>query len=206
MRAPRRPRSICCRSIPGARRAGPQAAADDHREVRRRPGGHRQPGGGDGRGARHARGCDRAVPDPAGLHRAHRARARGDAPGLAALRPARCPSAPPPICRCSARTLEPLHLAGAGLLGGHRCRRHRLLCELSALPRARAQRVVARPRGLAARAGAPIPEWCSRSWRSRCSTGGRRGSMMCCSISCEPSAEGGASFAFRAAHLARAVR
>ena len=40
---------------------------DDHREVRRRPGRHRQPRRGARRGARHARGRHRAVPDPAGI-------------------------------------------------------------------------------------------------------------------------------------------
>ncbi len=55
----------------GLRYARPQAPDDDHRELRRRSGGHREPRGGDRRGARHARGRDRAVPDPAGLPGAH---------------------------------------------------------------------------------------------------------------------------------------
>ena len=42
--------------------------------------------------------------------------------------------------------MSALHLAGAGVLGGHRWRRHRLLRQLPALPRARAHRVAARPR------------------------------------------------------------
>ena len=101
----------------GLRYAGPQAAADDHGEVRRRPGRHREPGGGHRRGARHARGCDRAVPDPAGFPRAHCARPCGHAAGVAALRAARSPSAPPPICRCSARALERVSRGRRGSTG-----------------------------------------------------------------------------------------
>jgi Holliday junction DNA helicase RuvB len=49
------------------------------REVRRRPRGRRQPRRGPLGGARHHRGRARALPDPAGLHDAHAARAHGHA-------------------------------------------------------------------------------------------------------------------------------
>jgi Holliday junction DNA helicase RuvB len=57
------------------RRERPQHAADHDRELRRRPGRRRVAGSRAERGARHARGRDRALPDPAGLRRAQRARA-----------------------------------------------------------------------------------------------------------------------------------
>src|SRR6202008_1043511 len=70
----------------GLRCARSQTAVDHHREVRWRSGRHREPGGGRGRGARHAGGRHRTLPDPAGVPVAHGARPHGDARGLPALR------------------------------------------------------------------------------------------------------------------------
>src|SRR5262249_6334719 len=53
------------------------------REVLRRPGGRGEPRRGHRRGARHDRGRDRALPDPAGLPAAHAARPRGHRARLA---------------------------------------------------------------------------------------------------------------------------
>ncbi len=64
----------------------------DHREIRRRPGGRRQFGRGDERGARHHRGCRRAVSHSAGIFDAHRARACRDARRLRAFWPDALPS------------------------------------------------------------------------------------------------------------------
>ena len=99
------------------------SCCDDHREVRRRPGRHRQPRGRDRRGARHARGCDRAVSDPAGLsRRARRAAAwrRALAYQHFGLKPPERAAATLPLFE-DAR--ERVSLAGARLLGGHRRRR-----------------------------------------------------------------------------------
>ena len=52
------------------------------------PGGGRQPGGGDLRGARHHRRCAGALPDPAGLYGAHAPGPDGHPQCLPALRPA----------------------------------------------------------------------------------------------------------------------
>src|SRR5690606_35474441 len=70
------------------RRSRPAPAQPDHRELRRWPGGRGVARGGAERGARHSRGRDRALPDPAGFPGAHGARTHGDAEGLAASRPA----------------------------------------------------------------------------------------------------------------------
>src|SRR6185503_9647964 len=56
-----------------------------YREVWRRPGRRRQPGGGDERGAGRHRGDLRAVSDSDRLHRSHPARSRRDAPRLRVL-------------------------------------------------------------------------------------------------------------------------
>jgi Holliday junction DNA helicase RuvB len=64
------------------RRSRSAAAEDDYRQVWRRPGRRRQPGGGDERGAGRHRGNLRAVSDPDRLPRPHAARARRDAPRL----------------------------------------------------------------------------------------------------------------------------
>ena len=58
------------------RRDRSPAAADDHREVRRRPGRRRQPRCGDQRGARRDRGHLRTVPHPARVPGSHAARPR----------------------------------------------------------------------------------------------------------------------------------
>ena len=71
------------------RRHGPQAAAGGDGEVLRRPGRAGQPGRGDRRGARHHRGRDRALPDPAGTPAAHAARTHRHRLRLYPLRPAR---------------------------------------------------------------------------------------------------------------------
>ena len=70
------------------RRSRSAAAADDHRQIRRRPGRPDQPGRGDQRRARRHRGHSRAVSDSTGISRAHAARPRGDAACLRVLRPA----------------------------------------------------------------------------------------------------------------------
>lgn len=69
-------------------RDGPQAALRHPGEVFRRPGGPGQRRRGDRRIHRHHRGCDRTLPDPAGLSAAHPARTDGHLPGVSALRPA----------------------------------------------------------------------------------------------------------------------
>ena len=56
------------------------------REVLRRTGRHRQPRGGHRRGARHPRGCRRALPDPARPAAAHAARPRRVGGSLSPLR------------------------------------------------------------------------------------------------------------------------
>ena len=66
----------------GPRRDGPQAARGGDPPLRRRTGRARQRRRGDRRGARHDRGRDRALPDPAGLPAAHAARPHRDAGGL----------------------------------------------------------------------------------------------------------------------------
>ena len=76
----------CSRSTSSGSTTWTAAPADDHREVRRRPGRHRNARRRRRRGARHARGRVRAVPDPAGLPAAHAARARGGPRGLSPLR------------------------------------------------------------------------------------------------------------------------
>jgi hypothetical protein len=64
----RQPRAGHARRGPGRlRRDGPQAAGGRDPPLRRRPGGAGQHRGEHRRGARHHRGCDRALPDPAGL-------------------------------------------------------------------------------------------------------------------------------------------
>src|SRR5690606_24827455 len=68
----------------GILRARPAPAQPDHRELRRWPGGRGLAGRGPERGARHPRGRDRTLPDPAGLPDPHRARTHGLAQGLAA--------------------------------------------------------------------------------------------------------------------------
>ena len=68
------------------RRDRPAAAAHDHREVRRRPGRRRQPGGGDERGAGRDRRHLRAVPDSDRVPGSHAARPRGDAARLRIFR------------------------------------------------------------------------------------------------------------------------
>ena len=62
------------------------AAADDHRQVRRRAGRARQHRGGHQRGTRRDRGHLRAVPDPDRLSRSHAARTRRDGARLRVLR------------------------------------------------------------------------------------------------------------------------
>ena len=65
-----------------ARRHGPQRAAGDHREVRRRPGWARNDRRRDQRGVGHDHGCVRAVPAAVRIPAAHAARARGHARSL----------------------------------------------------------------------------------------------------------------------------
>ena len=63
-----------------------------------------------------------------------------------------------------------LHLAGARLLGRHRCRRHRLLRQLPEVLRARAHRVAALAGHRASARCAKRPAACSSSARPRCAT------------------------------------
>ena len=65
------------------------------------PVGHREPRRRGRRGARHARGRDRALPDPAGIPDAHRARPHGDAQCLPALRAQGAGARAGAPCRCS---------------------------------------------------------------------------------------------------------
>ena len=68
------------------RRSRSQAAADDHRQVRRRPGRPQHDRRGDQRREGRDRGHLRAVPDPDRLSRSHAARPRRDAARLRLLR------------------------------------------------------------------------------------------------------------------------
>ena len=68
------------------RRGRSQAAADDHRQVRRRAGRPEHDRGGDQRGEGRDRRHLRAVPDPDRLPRSHAARPRRDAAGLRLFR------------------------------------------------------------------------------------------------------------------------
>ena len=68
---------------------GPQVSLHHRHLVRRRPGRHRDHGGGAVGAARRHRGDHRAVPDPARLRAAHAARARADRARLPPSRPAR---------------------------------------------------------------------------------------------------------------------
>ena len=62
----------------GHGRAGPSAARHHRREVRRGPGGDREPGCIHRRGARHAGGCRGTLPHPARSSHAHGARSHGN--------------------------------------------------------------------------------------------------------------------------------
>ena len=70
------------------RRGRSAAAADDHRQVRRRPGRRREPGGGDERRAGRARRHLRAVSDPDRVSRSNAARPCRDAAGVRVFRAA----------------------------------------------------------------------------------------------------------------------
>ena len=75
---------------------GPQATSTlIARQLRRRPGRHRDHRGGAVRAARRHRGHHRALPDPAGLPAAHAARPRADAARLPPSRPGRAERATP---------------------------------------------------------------------------------------------------------------
>ena len=71
------------------RRGGSQAAADDHRQVRRRPGRPEHDRRGDQRRERRHRGHLRAVPDSGRLSGSHAARPGGDVARLRLFRAAR---------------------------------------------------------------------------------------------------------------------
>ena len=119
------------------------------------PGRHRQPRRSDRRGARHDRGRARAVPDPAGLPAAHvraaasRRRLSYRHFGLTPRRRAasrRSDACSPQgsdtrLHRAAQRAQRDLSLPHPRLLRGHRCRRRRLLRELSQVHGARAHRV-----------------------------------------------------------------
>ena len=68
------------------RQHGPQASSDRHREIRRRPRGHRQSRGRRGRGTGHAGRRGGALSDPGRVPAAYRARTHGHAQRLPALR------------------------------------------------------------------------------------------------------------------------
>ena len=74
------------------RRSRSQAAADDHRQVRRRAGRPQHDRRRDQRREGRDRGHLRAVPDPDRLSRSHAARPRGDAARLRLLRARRAPT------------------------------------------------------------------------------------------------------------------
>ena len=119
-----------------------------HRVLRRRPGRRRIAGRGAERGARHARGRDRALPDPAGLPDAHRARPHGHAEGLPAPRPeaakpARADLFDGAIGR-SERLKRRVQLADTRVLGRYRRWWRGLPRAVPGVPRARAHRMDAR--------------------------------------------------------------
>ena len=82
------------------RRDGPALPDDDRRPLRRRPGRHRDAGGGLQRAARHARGCGRALPHSARPHRPHGTRALPQRPRLD-------PSGPHPARRRQTGLFDP---------------------------------------------------------------------------------------------------